>query len=227
MLQPIDIKTQKYRELAYAAIKEAILAGELGAGRSLVEEQLAAIFKISRTPVREALAILEHEGLIGSKGGRGLYVKIVSRLEFIEMFSANEAVEPILARRAAHLASEEELQDMAAILERGRRYIEKNDFIHFLSSDRQFHRMLGMAAQNTPLMNFILRNKECIDLYLINSSKIAEQGDMEASIREYEAIHGAVIRRDPEEAARLTIYHAQSVRERLDDLFREDETEMP
>src|SRR3954451_6001522 len=63
LLQPVAVsKVPRYREAAYIAIKEAILAGQLGPNQPLTEEQIAASLNISRTPVREALAILEHEG---------------------------------------------------------------------------------------------------------------------------------------------------------------------
>jgi len=222
MLQPIEIKTQKYRQLAYTAIKEALLAGELAAGQLLIEEHLAAVFKISRTPVREALAILEHERLIGPQGNRGLAPRVLTRQEFIEVFTANEAIEPVLARRAAYLATEEELQEMAAGFERGRRHIAEADFVRFLANRRHFHRILGMAAQNAPLADFLLRNDERADIYLIACDARMDRETMEASIREHEAIHAAIIRRDPDEAARLTIYHAQSIRGQMEDFFREE-----
>jgi DNA-binding GntR family transcriptional regulator len=83
-----------YREAAYAAIKEAILSGQIGPGQPLIEERLAALLDISRTPVREALAILEHEGLIAPVYRRGLYVCKLTRAEFVELFVANETVVP-------------------------------------------------------------------------------------------------------------------------------------
>ena len=67
-------RTPRFREAAYTAIKEAILAGEIEADEPLIEERLAGPLGISRTPVREALAILEHEGLLAPRGGRGLFI---------------------------------------------------------------------------------------------------------------------------------------------------------
>lgn len=112
MLTPIDQlaleRAPTFREAAYYAIKQAILNGSLEAGQPLVEERLAEMLQISRTPVREALAILEHEGLIAPVYRRGLFVCKLTREQVIELFTANEAVEPFLARRAAHYASPEQ-----------------------------------------------------------------------------------------------------------------------
>lgn len=219
ILQPITRKAPKYREIAYRAIKEAILSGQLGPNQPLVEEQLAAMLQISRTPVREALAILEHEGLIGPQGNRGLVVRTLTKKEFVEIFTANEIVEPDLARRAAHLVTEEQLQIMTETVSRERYYASQANFLLFLHAGREFHRLLGMAAENTPLTNFLVRNEERVDLYLICSGKTADTATMQASNHQHEAILEALIRRDTDEAAHRVIFHAQSVRQRFADLF--------
>jgi len=222
ILQPIAHKTPKYREIAYKAIKEAILAGQLGPNQPLVEEQLASMLQISRTPVREALAILEHEGLIGPQSSRGLVVRTLTKKEFIEIFTANEIVEPDLARRAAHLVTEEQLQVLGEIINRGRYYAAEGDFLQFLRAGREFHRLLGIAAENNPLTDFIVHNEERVDLYLISTGKTPDIATMQASNRQHEAILEALILRDPDEAAHRVIFHAQSVRQRFSDLFTDN-----
>jgi len=222
ILQPIAHKTPKYREIAYKAIKEAILSGQLGPNQPLVEEQLASMLQISRTPVREAMAILEHEGLIGPQGGRGLVVRTLTRKEFVEIFSANEIVEPDLARRAAHLVTEEQLQVLGETVSREKYYAAEGNFTQFLHSGREFHRLLGIAAENNPLTDFIVRNEERVDLYLISTGKTSDIATMQASNRQHEAILEALILRDPDEAAHRIIFHAQSVRQRFSDLFSDN-----
>src|SRR5690349_7249760 len=112
-------KVLRYREAAYQSIKEAILSGTCAPGEPLSEEQIALALKISRTPVREALAILEHEQLIAPRQGRGLFVSPITPEAFIDMFVANEAVEPYLARQAALLATGEQLKHMQAAIDEG------------------------------------------------------------------------------------------------------------
>jgi DNA-binding GntR family transcriptional regulator len=222
ILQPIAHKTPKYREIAYQAIKEAILSSQLGPNQPLVEEQLAAMLHISRTPVREALAILEHEGLIGPQGSRGLVVRTLTKKEFVEIFAANEIVEPDLARRAAHLVTEEQIQVMTETVSRGRYYAAEGNFTQFLRCGREFHRLLGIAAENNPLTDFIVRNEERVDLYLISSGKTSDIATMQASNRQHETILEALTLRDPDEAAHRVIFHAQSVRQRFAELFTEE-----
>jgi DNA-binding GntR family transcriptional regulator len=212
-------KAPRYREAAYTAIKEAILAGQLGPNQPLVEEQIAASLNISRTPVREALAILEHEGLIGPRNGRGLYVCAMTRTQFVAIFVANETVEPHLVRRAALQATPEQIEELTSTIARARQSAAAHDSTEFLRASRNFHRLVGEASGNLPLTEFVLRNEERTDMFLISSGKVINVTNMEASNREHAAILGAVADRDPEAAARLAIYHAQSLRERFAEHF--------
>jgi DNA-binding GntR family transcriptional regulator len=220
ILRPVMIgKAPRYREIAYAAIKEAILAGQIGPNQPLVEEQVAASLTISRTPVREALAILEHEGLIAPRNGRGLYVCSMTRAEFVAIFVANETVEPHLVRRAALQATPAQLDGLAGTIARARQSAVDHDGAGFLRASRDFHRLVGESSGNIPLTEFVLRNEERTDMFLISSGTVIGVANMEASNREHAAILGALAERDPEAAARLVIYHAQSLRERFAEHF--------
>jgi DNA-binding GntR family transcriptional regulator len=220
VLQPVvAAKAPRYREATYTAIKEAILAGQLGPNQPLVEEQIAASLNVSRTPVREALAILEHERLIGPRNGRGLYVCAMTRAEFVEIFVANETVEPHLVRRAALQATPAQLDELQATIERAQQSAAAHDSTGFLRASRDFHRLVGLASGNIPLAEFVVRNEERTDMFLISSGKVIDGPNMAASNREHAAILGALLRRDPEAAARLAIYHAQSLRERFAEHF--------
>jgi DNA-binding GntR family transcriptional regulator len=218
---PVKTKTPRYRETIYAAVKEAILSGQLIPNQPLVEEQLAASLNVSRTPVREALALLEHENFIGPRNGRGLYVRAVTPSEFVEMFIANEAVEPYLARRAAMLATEDQLVAIAQAVSCAEACAGQGDVAGFLRGSREFHRLVGEAAGNQPLADFVVLNEERADVYLLGYGKVVEQERTVASIQEHRAILGALQQRDPEAAERLVIYHAQSLRARFAEFFTE------
>lgn len=218
MLTPISPQLERvptFREAAYEAIKQAILNGQLEPGQPLVEERLAAMLTISRTPVREALAILEHEGLIAPISRRGLFVCKLSRAQVVELFTANEAVEPYLARRAAHYASPEQLAALEAAIESGESCAARGDIAGFLRSGRVFHGGVGLAAGSPTLAQLVERNEERVDLFLMSYGKAVDREMMGASIREHRAIYRAVATRDPDTAARLATYHAQSTRERF------------
>ncbi len=227
-LGPVVLPRQRsYREAVYRAIKEAILAGRLRHGHPLVEDELAADLNVSRTPVREALAILEHEGLIEPRGRKGFQVRRLSREEFVTMFVANEVVEPYLARKAALLATDEQLAAMRDAIELGERASSDDDIQGVLRSGRGFHRAMGKASGNASLTEYVARNEERTDLYLMSSDQVHGVSQLSPSVREHQAIYEAIRQHDPEAAARLVVYHSQSVRERLAPLFGHDEHDQP
>jgi DNA-binding GntR family transcriptional regulator len=229
MLEPIATqifeRSPTFRGAAYQAIKQAILSGQIEPGQPLVEERLAATLQISRTPVREALAILEHEGLIAPIYRRGLFVCKLSRDEVIELFMANEAIEPFLARRAAFYAGPEQIADLDSTISSGEACVAQLDIAGFLRSGREFHVGVGMAAGNPTLARFVERNEERVDLFLMHYGKAVDVDKMGASLREHRTILQAIVEHDPDAAARLAVYHAQSTRERFAELAAEDDSE--
>lgn len=223
VLKPIIItKAPKYREVAYLAIKKAILSGQLEPNYPLLEEQLAATLNISRTPVREALALLEHEGLINiSNGNRGLFVHQVTQPEFIEIFMANEVIEPFLARKAAENATPSQIADLEQNVHAYDQYANEEDSANFLEVGREFHRIVGCAAGNLSLTETVVRNEERADLYLMSRGKKIDQSSMLASVNEHRSVLTAIKNHNPEEAARIISQHAGSVRSRFIDLFQD------
>ena len=184
------------------------------------------MLQISRTPVREALAILEHEGLIAPIYRRGLFVCRLTREQVIELFTANEAVEPFLARRAAFYATDSDLKRLDDFLSASEACVERRDSAGFLLAGRRFHGGVGHAAGNASLAAFVERNEERVDLFLISYGKQVEPEMMRTSNREHRAILQAISDRDPDAAARLAIYHAQSTRDRFAALAAENSDEL-
>jgi DNA-binding GntR family transcriptional regulator len=212
----------RFREAAYVSIKEAILSGAIAAGEPLFEERLADALGISRTPVREALAILEHEGLLAPRVGRGLYIRELSRDDFVDLFTANEVVEPYLARRAAVMATDHDLEQMRATVDLGIRAASSLNVYDSLRSGREFHRTLGESAGNATLTRLVVCNEEQVDLYLVSlgDTALLSAEHMHASNQEHADILDAIAQRDPDAAGRLVIYHAQSLRRRFENIFR-------
>ncbi|GLV54212.1 GntR family transcriptional regulator [Dictyobacter sp. S3.2.2.5] len=223
-LEPLVLpRASGYREAAYHAIKEGILSGYLAYGQPLIEEEIASQLNVSRTPVREALAILQHEGLISPRNGRGFHVRQLTREEFVTMFAANEVVEPYLVRLATLTATDMQLRAIQEAIEHGKAVAESGDLPRILRAGRDFHRAVGIAAGNAPLTQFVVNNEERTDLYLLSHEKILTMLKIVPFNQEHEMIFNAIMQHDSEAAVRLAIYHSQAVRERLSPFFNVDE----
>jgi DNA-binding GntR family transcriptional regulator len=214
------VRPFRLREAAYKAIKQAILSRQVGADQPLLEGTLAELLEISRTPVREALALLEHDGLLSAGSARGLWVTQMSQAEFLDLFAANETVEPSLARLAAIRSTDDQVDEMRQTLEASYGQVDRGDVAAHLAGGRRFHQLVGEAAGNVALTRFVVQNEERTDMYILTHSSDLGGRTWRPSVDEHNAILEAIARREPEEAARLVIYHSQSIRHRLVHLFR-------
>src|SRR4029079_6943800 len=106
-------------QLAYEALRKAILAMDVyhsDADLRLDEKTLAADLGVSRTPVREALARLEHEGLVRILPRRGVYIVRKSKAEIIEMITVWAALESMAARLVCERATEEGIRRLRTLV---------------------------------------------------------------------------------------------------------------
>lgn len=134
-------------EFAYTAIRDAIQGGELTPGQRLGPRELAENLGISYTPVREALTLLEHEGLVIRQRNKGTYVRTVSRTQIEQIYSLRLLLEPKAAAEAAQHSNHGLVVKLNDFLssEPAR---EDSRAITFQNQD--FHMTVYAAAENPP-----------------------------------------------------------------------------
>src|SRR5215471_9121457 len=115
------IDTQStFRDLAYAALKRAITAMDIYDHPEeirLDERALSADLGVSRTPIREAMTLLEQEGFVRTRPRRGIFVVRKTKREIIEMITVMAALESMAARLAAERASDREIAELRRIMD--------------------------------------------------------------------------------------------------------------
>jgi DNA-binding GntR family transcriptional regulator len=140
-------------EEAYAAIRRAILEGMLRPGQRIVEQQLAEMLNVSRTPVREALLKLERENLV-ARVGRGMTVRRYSSDEVRDIYNLRAHLESYAARLAADRITAGELDVLTQIQDQMElEPLEMTpDVIRALSrTNQRFHAIVVRSARNAPL----------------------------------------------------------------------------
>jgi DNA-binding GntR family transcriptional regulator len=144
------------QQYAYDTLRTSILKGELAPGTRLVIDDLARHFSISIIPVREALRLLQSEGLVLSVAHVGATVAPISRASVAEVFTLLEGLEVVAARTAAERATPAALDDLATIIgamdqelddERPQRWAELNTSFHLAISDMTAMPMLQEMMQ--------------------------------------------------------------------------------
>jgi DNA-binding GntR family transcriptional regulator len=137
---------------AYAEIRRRILENELPAGSLMLEQELAALLKMSRTPVREALIRLENEGMVEVRPRHGMRVLPVSADDMEEIYAVLTALEADaaaeIARRGLKPADLVALKDAVHDMEVA---LQRDDLHAWAKGDEHFHRVLIECCPNRRL----------------------------------------------------------------------------
>lgn len=194
------------RRLATDAIKHAITNMDIYSHPEEVrldERQLSRDLGVSRTPIREALSLLEQEGFVRSVPRRGIYVVRKNKREIVEMITVWSAIEAMAARLACERATPEELSELRAIAE-----FKKNPSTHldeYSQSNMIFHktiiRMSGCALMSDMAENLF------IHMRAIRSVTMRQGDRAQRSIVDHMNIVAALEARDADLAARRVREH--------------------
>jgi DNA-binding GntR family transcriptional regulator len=205
-------------ERVYAAIRAAITSANLyemdEAGLRLDERQLAERLGCSRTPVREALARLEHEGLVQSVPRRGFSIVRKSKAELLEIIIVWAALESMAARLVALHACDADLASLRTIFARfdGKRIAAELD--EYSDANLCFHqRIIELSGCET-----LRRTADGILVHVrsIRHRTIGEDHRFERSIVDHMHIIDALETRDADLAERLVRDHALALAAHVD-----------
>lgn len=187
---------------AYSLILDAIDRGAFRPGDRLVESELADRFRVSRTPIREALQRLETQSLL-TREGRSLIVASLSHDEMAELYAVRTELEALAARLAARHAAPEEIRVLRAMAEEDRALL--GDARALARANRRFHGQIHRASHN----RFLVQQLGLVhrSMALMATSSLAVPGRGEAALDEHDAIVSAIAARDEARAAEALRRH--------------------
>ena len=204
-----NINTNEYlplRDVVFNTLRDAILTGKLVPGERLMENQLAEKLGVSRTPVREALRMLELENLVELVPRKGTQVLDMSEKDIINILEVRSALEGLATSVACKKMSKEDLQQLKNMEVDFEKAVAENDVEHFVDIDEDFHDLIFAATENDKLIN-IFRNLR-IQLYRY---RMAQAKNNETSMSTIVAHHRSIIRaienHDGEEGASIAQGH--------------------
>jgi|YelNatPaOPRAMG01_1025707.scaffolds.fasta_scaffold12894_3 DNA-binding GntR family transcriptional regulator len=210
---------------AYHYIKRLIITQEIPPGSEIREENLARLIGVSRTPVREALRLLEGEGLITRKGRRR-YVYTLTIDEINQIFDIKEALEPYLAMRAAQQGGCNErvqLYILGTRMKQVGQMVDQNNLNQlllpsWLELDQQFHDLIYIMAKNMKAKNILgTLNSQW---QRVKEGLLALQGRISRSGVEHFAIATAIFKKDKQASYEAMLDHLRNVREAVIAVFK-------
>ncbi len=171
--------TESKKEIAYQAIKQAIIAGQLESSKIYSITELSEVFDLGRTPAREALVILASEGLIEPIPRSGYQVKPLSIQDLLEIFHLRSVLEVEGVRLAAGRITED---DIHLLEENSRQETELNLIMGGSTQPNrkgydlnlEFHLTIARASGNNRLVDQLTKLLNELERVLAHDPQIAE-----------------------------------------------------
>ncbi|UBF28034.1 GntR family transcriptional regulator [Kovacikia minuta CCNUW1] len=156
---PSIFRAPSLHEQTYKALRIAILSGELVAGARLVETQLAEMFQVSRTPVREAIRQLQRENLVRADEQGTLRVALLSIADAVHLYDCRIALEQLSVSEACAKVTDAQLEQLKLVVQQAEKTSDQQSHsltpYQLLHMDYQFHRLLAESSDNPWLVSLL------------------------------------------------------------------------
>ncbi|HSD76284.1 MAG TPA: GntR family transcriptional regulator [Solirubrobacteraceae bacterium] len=197
------------RTLAYAALREAIVAMDLPPGVRLSENELAARLGVSRTPIREALIRLRDEQLVEIAPQRGTFVAPISVVGVRDAQFVREALECAAVRLAAERAGDDDIAGLRVMIEAQHQARDAGDLEGFYLLDEAFHTRLSDLSGHAIASSLAQRAKGHLDR--VRRLSLPLPNYLDTMIAEHEGVVAAVAAHDPDTAEAALRHHLRMV----------------
>lgn len=190
------------RDVVFHTLREAILKGELKPGERLMEIQLANKLGVSRTPIREAIHMLEKEGLVVTMPRKGAEVAKMTLKDMEDVLEIREALDELASQVACQRITQEQLLRLRDRKMDFENSLKTGDVKLIAEADVNFHDVIYEATGNPKLMNLLSNLREQIYRYRVEYLK--DSDNYPVLIKEHEEIYCSLAEGN-EEAAVLAI----------------------
>jgi DNA-binding GntR family transcriptional regulator len=207
----VDVVPSAPKTMAlYERLRAGLADDEFPPGARLSEVDLCSRFDVSRTPIREALARLEQDGLIERRGS-ALFVRDRTADETIDIYRVRVYLEGAIAFDAAHRRSETDLMRLEAAAAQGEQLTGTEDPAMLQAANAAFHRALAMACHNQTLQD--LQDRLTAQVAKLPSTTLSFPGRWEASLREHREVLEAIRSQDGERSREIGTRHMNTAAE--------------
>jgi len=208
-VKPIDTQSS-FRTQAYQALKQAITSVNIYAHPHeirLDERQLSQDLGVSRTPIREAMTLLEQEGFVKTLPRRGIFVVRKTKREIIEMIQVWAALESMAARLITLHAKDEEISSLRHLFDefQGNGHSPEGHLDEYSDANIRFHQAIIRMSGNRVIVD--MTENLFIHVRAIRQMTIGHDNRAARSIVDHMNIIEALEARDTERAERLTREH--------------------
>jgi DNA-binding GntR family transcriptional regulator len=196
------------RDIVFNTLREAILKGDIKPGERLMELQLASKLGVSRTPIREAIRMLEQEGLAVTIPRKGAEVAKMTLKDMEDVLEIREALDELAVRIACEKISEDQLAHLGDIKEQFENNTIAGDVKEIAAADVSFHDVIYEATDNPKLVTLLNNLREQVYRYRVEYIK--DPKNYPTLIKEHEAIVNGLKTRDKDAATLAMHEHVEN-----------------
>ncbi len=207
-MEEIKLVSDEYlplRDVVFRTLREAILKGKIKPGERLMEIQLAKKLGVSRTPVREAIRMLELEGLVTMVPRKGAAVAAISEKTLRDVLEVRRALEELSVMLACERMTWEQFEELRAANTRFARAAEGEDITLIAKTDEDFHDIIYQSTGNDKLILLLNQLREQMYRYRVEHIKMKERRSI--LIKEHQEIIDALRERNADIAVAVMRKH--------------------
>lgn len=224
MTDKLVLNTNAYlplRDVVFHTLREAILKGELKPGERLMELQLASKLGVSRTPIREAIRMLELEGLAVTKPRKGAEVARMTEKDMEDVLKIRKALDELAVGLACDNITEEELKQMYVALKNFEESARSGDVKQIAQADVEFHDSIYQAADNPKLVTMLNNLRE--QMYRYRVEYLKNESIYPRLIEEHQGIYDGLKRKDKEAVVEIVSHHVENQEIVVKNIIQEQE----
>ena len=189
MAKDFTLDSESYlplRDEVFFTLRDLILKGEFKPGDRLMEIPLADKLGVSRTPVREAIRLLEREGLAITIPRRGAQVARMTEKDLSDVLEVREVLDELAVEKACKNFNDETMEKLTASMEIFKKAVSEDDPKAIVEADEGFHRVIYEAADNPRLMSIVDNLKE--QMYRFRFEYVKKEKNYDKLIEEHTAL---------------------------------------
>ena len=222
MAKNLELNMDAYlplRDVVFQTLRTAILKGDLKPGERLMELQLASKLGVSRTPIREAIRMLEQEGLARTIPRKGAEVAGMTEKDMEDVLQIRCVLEELAARLSCQNITDEEMRELKIAMVAFEEKTREGNVVELAKADVTFHDIIYRAADNPKLL--VLLNNLREQMYRYRTEYMKDDRIHPVLIRELKEMVKALESRDQELVAREVRQHLKNQEEVMKKIIRD------
>lgn len=208
MASDLHLEMNEYlplRDVVFNTLRQAILRGELKPGERLMEIALSQRLGVSRTPVREAIRMLEQEGLVIMIPRKGAQVAEISEKDLKDVLEVRLGLEELAVRIACQRITEEELEELEQAVKEFEEAMKEDNLGVLAEADVKVHEVIYGSTHNKRLVQIISNIREQMYRYRVEYLKDVES--RKTLVEEHYAVYRALKARNQQQAVKDICIH--------------------